>query len=114
MRVSLGPPSVRYASPPSPPRPSVAGLCCAEGAWCLCAPSCAATAPVIDAPAIVAAPIPTQTLRFILAISGILSAADMDNVRAGLANATFVDGKTTAGWSARLVKSNLQADDSAH
>ena len=26
-----------------------------------------------------------------------------------LPSATFVDGKATAGWSARLVKSNLQA-----
>ncbi len=30
-------------------------------------------------------------------------------LRAGLASAAFVDGKTTAGWSAKLVKSNLQA-----
>src|SRR5207244_13310212 len=39
----------------------------------------------------------------------VLSAADVAEVRAGLATATFVDGKTTAGWSARLVKANLQA-----
>ncbi len=45
----------------------------------------------------------------ILAIADILSAADLAEVRAGLAKATFVDGKATAGWSARLVKSNLQA-----
>lgn len=45
----------------------------------------------------------------ILAIADILSVADIEAVRAGLANATFVDGKTTAGWSAKLVKSNLQA-----
>ena len=45
----------------------------------------------------------------ILAIADVLSAADVDEVRAGLASATFVDGKATAGWSARLVKSNLQA-----
>jgi PKHD-type hydroxylase len=45
----------------------------------------------------------------ILAIADVLSAADVAEVEAGLANATFVDGKTTAGWSARLVKSNLQA-----
>lgn len=48
----------------------------------------------------------------ILAIADVLSAADVEAVRAGLANATFVDGKTTAGWSARLVKSNLQASPS--
>lgn len=46
----------------------------------------------------------------ILAIADILSVADIETLRAGLANVTFVDGKTTAGWSARLVKSNLQAD----
>ncbi len=45
----------------------------------------------------------------ILAIADVLSSADIEAVRAGLANATFVDGKTTAGWSAKLVKSNLQA-----
>ena len=45
----------------------------------------------------------------ILAIADVLSAADVAEVRAGLATATFVDGKATAGWSARLVKSNLQA-----
>ena len=45
----------------------------------------------------------------ILAIADILSVADIEAVRAGLANAPFVDGKTTAGWSAKLVKSNLQA-----
>jgi hypothetical protein len=38
---------------------------------------------------------------------------DIEAVRAGLASATFVDGKTTAGWSAKLVKSNLQASDSS-
>ena len=45
----------------------------------------------------------------ILAIADVLSAADVAEVRAGLATATFVDGKATAGWSAKLVKSNLQA-----
>jgi len=45
----------------------------------------------------------------ILAIADVLSEADIETIRAGLANATFVDGKATAGWSAKLVKSNLQA-----
>ena len=45
----------------------------------------------------------------LLSIADVLSAADLEEVRAGLATATFVDGKATAGWSARLVKSNLQA-----
>ena len=49
----------------------------------------------------------------ILAIADILSVADIETVRAGLANASFVDGKTTAGWSAKLVKSNLQAEPGA-
>ena len=48
----------------------------------------------------------------ILAIADILSASDIEAVRAGLASAPFVDGKATAGWSAKLVKSNLQASDS--
>ena len=45
----------------------------------------------------------------LLSIADVLSVADLEEMRAGLATATFVDGKATAGWSARLVKSNLQA-----
>ena len=45
----------------------------------------------------------------ILAIADVLSAADLAEVEASLATATFVDGKATAGWSAKLVKANLQA-----
>jgi PKHD-type hydroxylase len=45
----------------------------------------------------------------ILAIADVLSPADVVAVSAGLASATFVDGKATAGWSAKLVKANLQA-----
>jgi hypothetical protein len=52
---------------------------------------------------------PSQGARMILAIADILSAADVAEVRAGLATATFVDGKATAGWAAKLVKTNLQA-----
>jgi PKHD-type hydroxylase len=48
-------------------------------------------------------------MHMILAIADILSVADIEAVRAGLADASFVDGKTTAGWSAKLVKANLQA-----
>jgi PKHD-type hydroxylase len=48
----------------------------------------------------------------ILSMADVLSPADIEAVRAGLASATFVDGRTTAGWSAKLVKSNLQASDS--
>jgi len=46
----------------------------------------------------------------ILAIADVLSAADLAEVRADLDGATFVDGRTTAGWAARLVKANLQAE----
>src|SRR5262245_28329784 len=49
----------------------------------------------------------------ILAISNILSEADVAALRKGLAGAAFAPGEDTAGWSARLVKSNLQAGDSA-
>jgi len=45
----------------------------------------------------------------ILAIGELLSAADLDIVTTALAGATFGDGRATAGWSARLVKQNLQA-----
>lgn len=45
----------------------------------------------------------------ILAIGDLLSAADLDAVTSALAGATFSDGRATAGWSARLVKQNLQA-----
>jgi PKHD-type hydroxylase len=48
----------------------------------------------------------------ILAIADVLSAADIAEVRAGLSAANFVDGRATAGWSARLVKSNQQASAS--
>jgi len=47
----------------------------------------------------------------ILAIADVLSEVDVAEVHADLAAATFVDGKATAGWSAKLVKANLQAAD---
>jgi PKHD-type hydroxylase len=46
----------------------------------------------------------------ILAIADVLSPTDLAEVVDGLASATFVDGRSTAGWAARLVKANLQAD----
>ena len=46
----------------------------------------------------------------ILAIADVLSATDLAEVTAGLASATFVDGRATAGWAAKLVKANLQAE----
>ena len=45
----------------------------------------------------------------IVAVADVLSAADVEVLRTALASGTFLDGKTTAGWSAKLVKSNLQA-----
>ncbi|KAB2911376.1 MAG: Fe2+-dependent dioxygenase [Hyphomicrobiaceae bacterium] len=45
----------------------------------------------------------------ILSIADVLCAADVEAVCDGLATATFVDGRATAGWSAKLVKANLQA-----
>jgi PKHD-type hydroxylase len=47
----------------------------------------------------------------ILSIADVLSEADVAAVRAGLAGATFADGAETAGWSAKPVKSNEQAND---
>lgn len=46
----------------------------------------------------------------LLAIADILSNEDVASARATLASATFVDGKATAGWAARLVKDNQQAE----
>jgi PKHD-type hydroxylase len=46
----------------------------------------------------------------ILLISDVLSADDVAKVTEGLAALRFVDGATTAGWHAKLVKKNLQAD----
>jgi PKHD-type hydroxylase len=48
----------------------------------------------------------------ILAIANVLSEADVAAVHTGLADASFADGAETAGWSARLVKSNEQASES--
>jgi PKHD-type hydroxylase len=45
----------------------------------------------------------------ILCIADVLSAADVEEVRCGLATATFVDGRVSAGWAAKLVKDNVQA-----
>lgn len=45
----------------------------------------------------------------ILAIADVISAADVDAIRKVVDRAQFVDGRTTAGWAARLVKTNLQA-----
>jgi PKHD-type hydroxylase len=47
----------------------------------------------------------------ILAVLDVLSKADVTALCEGLAHAPFAPGEETAGWSARLVKSNLQASD---
>jgi PKHD-type hydroxylase len=47
--------------------------------------------------------------NMILAVSDVLSKADITALCNGLAHAPFVPGEETAGWSAQLVKSNLQA-----
>ncbi|NJK72899.1 MAG: Fe2+-dependent dioxygenase [Microcoleus sp. SU_5_6] len=47
----------------------------------------------------------------ILCIGGVLSATDIDAINSILQTAKFVDGKTTAGWHARLVKHNSQLQD---
>lgn len=44
-----------------------------------------------------------------LSIANVLSPEECAEIRAKLARADFVDGKTTAGWHARLVKENEQA-----
>jgi PKHD-type hydroxylase len=49
----------------------------------------------------------------ILAIADMLPAVDIAMVRRDLSDAEFVDGRATAGWSAKLVKANLQAAQSA-
>lgn len=45
-----------------------------------------------------------------LAIANVLSAEEAAEVRAALANVRFLDGRATAGFAAREVKDNRQAD----
>jgi len=47
-----------------------------------------------------------------IVIGGVLAAEDIATVTAALAQATFVDGRATAGFAARLVKNNQQAEGS--
>lgn len=46
----------------------------------------------------------------ILVVSDVLSADDVVKVRERFNALRFIDGSTTAGWHAKLVKNNLQAD----
>jgi PKHD-type hydroxylase len=48
----------------------------------------------------------------ILCIADVLDADSLAELRRALARGVFVDGKTTAGWHARLVKNNTQLDAS--
>jgi PKHD-type hydroxylase len=48
-------------------------------------------------------------VQMILAIADVLSGADLEELRTGLAGVAFVDGTASAGWAAKRVKSNLQA-----
>ncbi|MGF9761443.1 Fe2+-dependent dioxygenase [Microvirga sp. 0TCS3.31] len=49
----------------------------------------------------------------LMTIADVLTPADLDQVRATLADMRFEDGRATAGWSARLVKDNEQAREGA-
>ena len=49
----------------------------------------------------------------IVAIPNIFVLRDLEDLQSLLADATYSDGRASAGWAARLVKSNLQADDGA-
>lgn len=44
----------------------------------------------------------------IVCIGNVLSDEELRHIRSQLASATFIDGKVTAGWHARLVKENTQ------
>jgi PKHD-type hydroxylase len=46
----------------------------------------------------------------LLTICNLLDSGDLTLLRADLERIPFVDGRATAGWSARLVKQNAQAD----
>ena len=47
-----------------------------------------------------------------IVIGNVLSSEELRRVRAALARARFVDGAATAGFAARLVKNNRQAEPS--
>jgi PKHD-type hydroxylase len=49
-----------------------------------------------------------------IVIGNVLSASDLKSIRAALAKARFVDGRATAGFAARRVKNNEQADSADH
>lgn len=51
---------------------------------------------------------PVQAMQIVIA--DILTPADLAAVRTALAKARFIDGRETAGFAARIVKNNRQAD----
>ncbi|ACK66224.1 2OG-Fe(II) oxygenase [Rippkaea orientalis PCC 8801] len=46
----------------------------------------------------------------ILTINEVLTSSELNKLLDGLSRAPFVDGKTTAGWHAKLVKNTVQLD----
>jgi PKHD-type hydroxylase len=59
-----------------------------------------------------AAVVSCQKSRMQIAIASVLSDAEVSAARAALTRARFVDGRATAGFAARTVKRNTQADGS--
>src|SRR5215475_6937060 len=49
----------------------------------------------------------------IICIGGILNSSELDDIHHEVGQLTFVDGRSTAGWAARLVKDNEQAEPDA-
>ncbi len=49
----------------------------------------------------------------IIEIDNVLTPGELDHFTSTLASAEFIDGKTTAGWHAKLVKQNLQLQRNA-
>lgn len=45
-----------------------------------------------------------------VSIDNVLTAQELGEITAALSGGRFVDGRTTAGWNARLVKNNLQLE----
>lgn len=50
----------------------------------------------------------------ILPLDNVLTADELSDITSTLATAEFVDGKTTAGWHAKLVKNNTQLHSKAN
>lgn len=46
----------------------------------------------------------------IFTLDDVVTSEELDNLRRTLEQTQFIDGKTTAGWHAKLVKNNMQLD----